>query len=142
MAIIPPFFLDAVVALGVDTPENKRAWIGTGFLVGRKEKSDPSQSTVYVITNKHVVENQKELRVRFNHSDSTGVGDMPMRLIDQNGLKNYSEHVLPKADIVAIQINPNIIVDNNLSLSFIIFFIIFAIKFFKIFTFIFIIFFI
>ena len=68
MAIIPPFFMDAVVALGIKTPEQKMNWIGTGFLVGRKETSDPSRSTIYIITNKHVVNNQSKLYVRFNHS--------------------------------------------------------------------------
>ncbi len=119
MAIIPPFFMDAVVALGIKTPELKKNWIGTGFLVGRKEKSDPSRSTIYIITNKHVVNNQMELYVRFNHSGATGVCDLPMLIIDQNGTKNYSEHIMPDADVVAIQIVPQVIVDNNLSLSFI-----------------------
>ena len=41
MAIIPPFFMDSVVALGIKTSEGKNHWLGTGFLVGRKEKEDP-----------------------------------------------------------------------------------------------------
>ena len=28
MAIIPPFFMDAVVALGVELPGNKKHWVG------------------------------------------------------------------------------------------------------------------
>ena len=118
MAIIPPFFMDAVVALGLKTPDNKTTCIGTGFLVGRKEKNDPSRSTIYVITNKHIVEKKSELFVRFNHSGTTGVGDMPMQLVDKNGIKNYSEHILPDVDVVAIQILPQVIVDNDLSLSY------------------------
>ncbi len=118
MALIPPFFKDAVVALGIDNEENKRIWIGTGFLVGRKETNNPSKSTIYVITNKHVVENQKSLLVRFDHSGATGVGDLPFSLIDKNGDKNYSEHPLPSADVVAIQVAPLVIVKNHLSLSF------------------------
>lgn len=37
MAIIPDFFLNAVVALGIDGGDGKKHWIGTGFIVGRKE---------------------------------------------------------------------------------------------------------
>lgn len=118
MAIIPPFFMDAVVALGVEVPENKKHWVGTGFLVGRKEQGNPERSTVYIITNKHVVKNQHLLYVRFNNNDSAGVKDLPMPLVNKEGVKIYSEHPFPNVDVVAIQIIPQVIVDNNLSLSF------------------------
>ena len=34
MALIPPFFLDCVVALGFLTKNNERLWAATGFLLG------------------------------------------------------------------------------------------------------------
>ena len=43
MAIIPKFFLNAVVALGVQKENNSKQWIGTGFLMGRKEDSDATK---------------------------------------------------------------------------------------------------
>ena len=58
MAIIPDFFLNAVVALGIDGGDGKKHWIGTGFIVGRKEIDNPNLSTYYIITNKHVIEQQ------------------------------------------------------------------------------------
>lgn len=118
MAIIPPFFMDAVVALGVLLPDRKKHWLGTGFLVGRREADDPNQSTLYIVTNKHVVRNQRLLFVRFNTASAAGVKDLPMALIDQNGVPSFSEHPSSGADIVAIQIVPQIIVKNQLSLSF------------------------
>ena len=66
MAIIPSFFMNAVVALGIKLPDNKKHWIGTGFIVGRKEKDNPKLSTHYIITNKHVVEGKNTIFVRFN----------------------------------------------------------------------------
>ena len=45
MAIIPDFFLNAVVALGIDGGDGKKHWIGTGFIVGRKEIDNPNLST-------------------------------------------------------------------------------------------------
>lgn len=117
MAIIPAFFMDAVVALGVEISKGQKVWVGTGFLLGRKEKSDPSKSTIYIITNKHVVANQKMLYVRFNNNGTVGVKDLPMEL-ETNGEKHYSEHKRPHTDIVAIQINPNVIIENQLRLSF------------------------
>lgn len=118
MAIIPPFFMDAVVSLGVMFPDGKKMWTGTGFLVSRKEKGYPTKATVYIITNKHVVENQSLLFVRFNRKENSGVKDLPMPLVDEKGNRCYSEHPNPKVDVVAIQINPNIIVTNHLSLNY------------------------
>ena len=63
MAIIPDFFLNAVVALGIDGGDGKKHWIGTGFIVGRKEIDNPNLSTYYIITNKHVIE-QEKIRLR------------------------------------------------------------------------------
>lgn len=118
MAIIPPFFMDAVVALGVELPDNKKHWVGTGFLVGRREESDLNLSTVYIITNKHVVKNQRQLYVRFNSNGTAGVRDLLMQLVIEDGTVVYTEHPFPNVDVVAIQIIPQVIVDNNLSLSF------------------------
>ena len=117
MAIIPSFFLDAVVALGVDIGNGQKHWVGTGFLVGRKEKDYSGQSTIYIITNKHVVKNQKLLYVRFNNVGSLGVKDLRLFLENQN-IYYYSEHPNPHVDIVAVQISPQVILDNHLSLSF------------------------
>ncbi len=118
MAIIPPFFMDAVVALGIELPDKNKLWVGTGFLVGRREANNPDQSTVYVITNKHVVANQQLLYVRFNNSEAIGVKDLPMPLTDDKQVPIFSKHPQKNVDIVAIQIIPKVIIDNKLSLSF------------------------
>lgn len=117
MAIIPSFFMDAVIALGIDTGTNNKHWIGSGFLVGRKETEDPNRFTIYIITNKHVVENKNLLYVRFNNSGNIGVKDLQIMLKNLN-ICNYSVHPNPYVDIAVIQILPQIILDNHLSLSF------------------------
>ena len=120
MAIIPPFFLDAVVSLGVEDPNmtGRKIWVGTGFLVGRKETTDPNQSTIYVVTNKHVVEKQSMLYVRFNQVGNKGVEDLPMPLINKKGEPLFSKHPNNCIDIVAIQIVPIVILLKKLSLSY------------------------
>lgn len=82
MAIIPSFILDSVVALGEQVNCSNICWIGTGFLVGRKEKEDDTRSTVYLITNKHVVDGKTHLKVRFN-SNRNSVKDYPISLKKQ-----------------------------------------------------------
>src|SRR5690606_32877967 len=57
MALLPPFFLDAVVAIGVGDDPTKRSWIGTGFLYGKltpKSNANSKSYYVFLITNKHV----------------------------------------------------------------------------------------
>lgn len=119
MAIIPSFFMDAVVSLGVKDPNmaGRKIWVGTGFLVGRKETTDPTKSTIYIITNKHVVENQSILYVRFNQVGNKGVEDLPMPLISEKGKPLYSMHPNMAVDIVAIQIVPIVILLRNLELG-------------------------
>lgn len=118
MAIIPSFFMDAVVSLGIEQQNGQKHWIGTGFLVGRPEQNTPDQYTIYIVTNKHVVDNKKLLFVRFNNEKVIGVKDLQMPLVG-NGIKFFSEHPGPHTDIVAIQILPKVISDNHLKLSFI-----------------------
>jgi len=111
MAVIPKFFFDAVVAIGVQPPVAiKKTWIGSGFLVGRPQDNDPQKSTVYLITNKHVVENGKQIIVKFNSTNNSATMDYPVDL-SPNGSPAYSVH--PTADIIAMQINPNVLSNDN-----------------------------
>ena len=84
MAIIPHSFIAAVVALGVGSATEKH-WIGTGFIVGRKEKEKTNFSTYYIITNKHVVEKQKPIFVRFNSLGDSFIKDYLVNLYDEEG---------------------------------------------------------
>lgn len=108
MSIIPKFFLDAVVSLGVKNGD-KAFWIATGFIVGRKEKENPELSTFYIITNKHVVEDKSELLIRFNSQDSQMVKDYILPL-KENEINQYSEHPIKEIDIIAKQIIPQVLI--------------------------------
>ena len=118
MAIIPAFFRDSVVALGVKTLEGQTFWIGTGFLVARKEDEDKNKSTVYLITNKHVVKDYPLLFARFNYDESNGGEDLMLPLM-VNGKKKYSEHPAEEVDVIAVQINPDVMKKRKLKLRFI-----------------------
>lgn len=113
MAIIPKFFMDAVVALGIESSDKTKHWIGTGFIVGRKEKENPNLSTHYIITNKHVVNGQSTIFVRFNSSADEGVKDYSINLTDKNGTAAYSAHPNNTTDIIAIQIIPQTLIKDQ-----------------------------
>lgn len=113
MSIIPSFFMNAVVSLGIDDSKNIRRWIGTGFIVSRKEIENPELLTCYIITNKHVVNSQRIIYVRFNSLGDTLVKDYPVPLIDSCGTKLYSEHPNQSTDIIAIQIAPRELINDR-----------------------------
>ena len=69
MSVIPNHFVDAVVAIGVGQQFNghiEKMWIGTGFLVSIQEPDNIQTSTIYLITNKHVLNGRNTVYVRFN----------------------------------------------------------------------------
>lgn len=113
MAIIPEFFLNAVVAIGVELPSHEKAWIGTGFIVGRNEKDNPELRTCYLISNKHVFEKKNSIIVRFNSVGDQPILDYPIRLRDENNNKLYSEHPDEDIDIAAIQLIPQILIKDK-----------------------------
>ena len=63
MSLIPRDYLNSVVAIGVDNSINsssqEKQWIATGFLVSMSEPNNINDSTVYLVTNKHVFNNRK-----------------------------------------------------------------------------------
>ena len=113
MAIIPDFFLNAVVALGIDGKKGEKCWIGTGFIVGRREIDNPSLSTHYIITNKHVIEDQSQIYVRFNSLGDTLVKDYQIDLYDNAGVPLYSAHLHIETDVIAIQIRPQTLIHDK-----------------------------
>lgn len=113
MAIIPDFFLNAVVALGIDGGDGKKHWIGTGFIVGRKEIDNPNLSTYYIITNKHVIEQEKYVYVRFNSLGGELVKDYRINPYDSMSVPMFSAHPHDKTDIIALQILPQTLINDK-----------------------------
>jgi hypothetical protein len=71
MALIPPFYLDAVVAIGQLQPDGTTtSWIGTGFLVADVVHREGTQISyrLYLVTNRHVATAATSLQIRFNEA--------------------------------------------------------------------------
>jgi len=114
MALIPPFFLDCVVSIGVS---NKKTinWIGTGFIVGRPIGTDKNNNKLYntfIVTNKHVLENKPNIVIRFNSLLGNTPLDVPIVLIN-NGVSIWAGHNFKEIDVAAFPINPNILNANS-----------------------------
>lgn len=118
MAGIEKKFLNSVVALGISTPtpddKNHKHWVGTGFLVGfHKEKDE-----VYLVTNKHVVQDQNQLYIRFNTLNGAPANDFPLTIRDRKGLVQFSFHPNEQIDIVAVSLNLEFLKSSNSSFDF------------------------
>lgn len=59
-AMIPPFFLDCVIAIGLSISgqnvQPRTAWMATGFLVGQSVAEQKGQYRVFLVTCNHVIE--------------------------------------------------------------------------------------
>lgn len=108
LALVPPFYLDAVVALAVPDKEGK-SWIGTGFLFGmlRTTVGENSTYTLFLVTNKHVVSEQKIIFARFDGaSGGTLEFDIPTAT---NGRPTWIEHPDREIDICVVRLNADVL---------------------------------
>ena len=125
MALIPPFFLDCVVSVGVQSTlfnqgsiTTQMNWIGTGFLVGRLiEGTEPNQYNTYLVTNKHVIQNQQLIFIKFNSLLGNLTTDYPYPLYNGNN-QNWVGHPDPNVDVAAMPIDPHFLNGENARFSF------------------------
>lgn len=82
-------------------------------MVCMQEPNNIQNSTVYLITNKHVVNGKNTVYVRFNNTSGTFVKDYEIQLIDGLGRKPYTEHPDADVDIIAIQLNPQCLINDS-----------------------------
>lgn len=121
MALLPPFFLDAVVALGVGDDPAKRKWIGTGFLYGALVKnSDPANKSyhVFLVTNRHVLEGHASIWIKFNPASGSGSQDFEASLRAKNGRDTWIRHPDTAVDLGAIFINASFLQSKNMRFSY------------------------
>lgn len=105
MALIPQFYEDAVVALGIENNGEKK-WLATGFIVARKNETGGYNT--FLVTNRHVFDKFDHLLVRFNISGKIDAKDYNIDLC-VDGEKIYSTHPNPYVDVACTIINPTML---------------------------------
>ena len=115
MSIIPQFFMEATVALGRNAVPNPQ-WCATGFVVGRYEGTQDTKDkfSTYLITNKHVVDNEKEMVMQVNLLN--GVKAYLLEFLSDDNTIKFSAH--PSADVIACHININLALSEGANLPF------------------------
>ena len=107
MALIPPFFLDCVVAIGFLGDGDKRTYQATGFLYGHFLKQvDENQKTykVFLVTNRHVFEREAQAFLRFNPEGGEPAREYPIHLLDKSGKETWFAHDDVDIDVAVIGI--------------------------------------
>lgn len=115
MALLPPFFLDTVVAIGVGDESTKRTWIGTGFIYGdlleTEETSKQGQNLyrLWLITNKHVLLGRKHVFIKFNSAQEPNSQDYKVALTARNGRPSWVGHPNETTDVAAIFVSAQVL---------------------------------
>jgi S1-C subfamily serine protease len=120
-ALIPPFFLDCVVAIGSRNQDSTISWEGTGFLVGKfiKQAEDGQKEyRIYLVTNKHVFENKKSMVVRFNPQSGDPSRDFDASLVNQNGDIVWTGHTSDNIDVAVIPINVKLLEEQKMKYNY------------------------
>lgn len=107
MALVPTFYIDCVVAIGTIVQGQQR-WIGTGFLFGdliEKTEDGSNKYTVYLVTNKHVLNNLDLILVRFNPQTDQSAKDYPAPMKDKNGNILWTGHPDSDIDVAVLPVN-------------------------------------
>ncbi|HLE03774.1 MAG TPA: hypothetical protein VI729_04060, partial [Anaerolineales bacterium] len=108
MALIPPFFLDCVVAIGRPADSGGRAWIASGFIYGHYVEMGEGASKKYrlfLVTNRHVFENLPTACLRFNKTEGQDAFEFDLTTTDPQGNPIWLAHPNSEIDIAIIGVN-------------------------------------
>ena len=117
MALIPPGYLDAVVALGQADAQGKKSWCATAFLYGHHLK-DQKQYQIYLVTNRHVLDNQNHIIVRFDSNVTKQPLELTIPLVDKSGNQVWHAHSNPDIDIAVIRIDYEMLKEKGVQANF------------------------
>ena len=118
---MPPFFLDAVLALGIGDDPSDRHWIGTGFLYGvldTKSKGEGKSYFVFLVTNAHVLKGLDNAWVKFNALSGSRSEDFQIKLRAKNGRESWTRHPDVGVDLGAVFINATTLQAKNMKFSY------------------------
>lgn len=87
MALLPPDYLEAIIAIGANEDNADLRWTSTGFLYFFPQKTDPNRGFVFLVTNRHVVIHSsslapRDLYVRINRKGNLPALELPLSPTD------------------------------------------------------------
>jgi S1-C subfamily serine protease len=122
MALIPPFMLDCVVAIGFRDEKGNIAYVGTGFLFGRFlariPNSELSSYRLFLVTNRHVLGDERVAYLRFNPEGAVPAQVFDAVLVDSNGKALWFAHADPEVDVAVLPINGPVLQEAKIQFAF------------------------
>ena len=116
MALLPPFCLDAVIALGTLTPDGSMQYKATGFLYGHPigESDGQAQYSIFLVTNRHVIEGVDKLQARLNRpmGSESKIYNVPLTTPDGSTL--WTLHPDSNCDVAVIPISIQLLEDDGI----------------------------
>ena len=120
MALIPPHFMDCVVAIGIKRSGADTAWVASGFFYGHKVSGPTAQQKkykVYLVTNRHVFREMSDAVIRCNPVGRYNAKEFDLKLEDTKGEPVWISHQNKDIDVAAVAINFKILDDANIKYS-------------------------
>ena len=112
MGMIPKTYINAVVAIGVKKDNGVFSWSATGFLVTRKVSED--RVALFLITNRHVLNNKKSIVIRMKEKDTEQLKDLEYQIVSTEGVPLYKLHKNKEVDIAVLPLKKDFITNNHL----------------------------
>ena len=120
MALLPPAFLDCVVAIGIKIEGKETQWVASGFLYGHflnKQEDGQSSYRVFLITNRHVFSNLSNVLLKFNPTGEESAKEYPVDLIDKEGKPIWFTHEDSEIDVAILRINAQVLLQEGIQFS-------------------------
>lgn len=118
MALLPPFYLDSVIAIGLGDDAKERKWIGTGFIYGnlipKNKAEDRDKYKLWLITNKHVLSGLSKIFIKLNSASDPSSKDYSVQLVARNGRMRWIGHPDEETDVAAIYLNAGVLAKESL----------------------------
>lgn len=104
MSLIPPTFLDKVVALGTPDKDGNIRYAASGFLYGQPS-GNRGRYYVYLVTNRHVVKGIRSPQIRFNALAGTAPKILPLPPNDSGPNDHWIFHPDSDVDVAVLLID-------------------------------------
>lgn len=100
---LPASFLKCLVALGAPTPEGEVLWTATGFWYAYVPPEEPGTGVIYLVTNRHVVEDVPSLYLRLNPAvQRHRARPYSCPLMNSKGKPLWKGHPNPEVDLAVL----------------------------------------
>ena len=123
MALLPPFYLDAVVALGVVNENQQVRYTASGFLYGHRtndvDENGSALYAVFLVTNRHVVAETTDYLVRFNRFEGGETKTYLLAAKADDGSPMWTFHNDPMVDVAVTPINVNSLKNDGINYGFV-----------------------